>query len=92
MTDNDDRSFIENMISRLKQERDELAVQIHLGKQEAKEEWDKVQEKLQKVADDFDPVKDAVEESASNVFQSLKLVGEEIVESFGRIRSSITEE
>ncbi len=92
MTDNDDRSFIENMISRLKQERDELAVQIHLGKQEAKEEWDKVQEKLQKMADDFDPVKDAVEESASNVFQSLKLVGEEIVESFGRIRSSITEE
>ena len=46
-------------------------------------------EKLDKLTADFEPVKDAVEESAGNVFAAMKLVCEEVVGSFDRIRKSL---
>ena len=88
----DERDVVDELITGLKQQRDEIALKIHLGKEDAKDEWEKVQEKLSKLSDDFDPVKEAVEESASNVFESLKLVAGEIKESFDRIKDSITED
>lgn len=85
----DDKSRLENVISALKQQRDELALQIHLGAAEAREEFDKAQAKLAELTADYEPLKDAVEESASNVLASLQLVGEEVLSSFSRIRKSL---
>ena len=87
-----DRDFLNEMITSLKQQRDEMALQMHLGKEELKDEWDKMQVKLDKLSDDFEPVKDAMEESASNVFESLKLVAGEIKESFDRIKATMVDE
>lgn len=87
-----DRDYVNEMISKLKQQRDELALQIHLGKEDLKDEWDNMQVKLDKLTDDYEPVKDAMEESAGNVFESLKLVAGEIKESFDRIKSAIIDE
>lgn len=84
-----DKSQIAETISALKQQRDELAVQIHLGNMEAKEEFGKASDKLHKMSEDFEPVKDAIGESASNVAAALQLVGEEIWSSFDRIRKSL---
>ena len=84
-----DKTLIEETISKLKQQRDELALQIHLGAAEAKEEFETAKEKLDKLTADFEPVKDAVEESAGNVFAAMKLVGEEVLGSFDRIRKSL---
>lgn len=81
----DSRSFLAETISSLKQQRDELAVQMHLGKAEAKDEWNRVQQKLEKLSTDFEPVRDAVGESAENVFESLKLVADEVKNGFARI-------
>jgi hypothetical protein len=85
------RAFLNETIKSLKQQRDELAVQMHLGKAEAKEEWQKIQAKLEKLSNDFEPVKDAVGESANNVLSSLKLVAGEIKDGFIRIRNSFDE-
>ena len=87
-----DKKIVEELISGLKQQKDELALQIHLGKEEAKDEWDKVQDKFSKMMDEWEPVKDAVEESASNVFASLKLVAGEIKQSFDRIKDAVVED
>lgn len=84
------KTRIEEMIGKLKQQRDELALQIHLGAVEAKEEFESAKEKLEKMTEEYDPLKDAVEESAGNVFASLQLVGEELVNSFDRIRKSLS--
>ena len=88
----EEKAILEEIISGLKQQRDELALKIHLGKEDAKDEWEKVQDKFAKLSNDFDPVKEAVEESASNLFESLKLMAGEGKESFDRIRDSIVEE
>ncbi len=84
----DTKSLLAEIISSLKQQRDEIGLQIHLGKSEAKEEYDRARERLDKLMDDYEPVKDAVGESAENVFESMKLVGEELLQSFRRIRDA----
>ncbi len=83
------KSEMEKLINTLKQHRDELALQIHLGEMEAKEEFDKAKDKLDQMTAQFDPLKHAVSESADNVFASLQLVGEEIKKSFERVRKSL---
>lgn len=83
------RDMLGELIESLKQQRDELALQMHLGKAEAKEEWDRVQEKLDKLSDDFEPIKDAMGESAEGLLTSLGLVADEIKESFHRIRKAL---
>lgn len=82
-------SFWKETLSSLKQQRDELAVQMHLGKAEAKEEWDRMRAKLDKLNHDYEPVKNAVSESAGDVMESLKLVAGEIKEGFDRVRKSL---
>ncbi len=80
---------VSELINSLKQQRDELALKIHLGAAETKEEWDKATEKLDEMTRDYDPLKEAVGESAESVGESLKLVGEEVLKSFNRIRQSL---
>ena len=85
----DTKIKIEKIISTLKQQRDELGLQIHLGAAEAKEEFDEAMQKLNKMSSGFEPVKDAAEESVESVFESLKLVGEEVKTSFNRVKKSL---
>ena len=84
-----ERDHLAELISSLKQQRDELALQIHLGKEEAKDEWEKVTAKLDELTKDYEPLKDAVEDTAGNVFEALKLVAGEIEEGFHRIRKTL---
>lgn len=79
---------IEELISSLKQRRDELKVKIHLANSEGKEEWQQATEKLDQMVRDYEPLKNAVGESATEIASSLKLVGEEIMNSFNRIRKT----
>ena len=80
---------LKEMIDGLKRQRDELALQIHLGKAEAKEEWDKVTAKLDELLADYEPVKDALSETTDNVVSAMKLVSEEVWEGFKRIKKSL---
>ena len=76
----------EEMVSSLKQMRDELKVQIHLGKVEAKDEWEKLEEKWQELQARGKPVAEAVEESAKDVGSALELVGAELKAGYERIK------
>ena len=82
---NNDRERLAELMSCLKQQRDELALQVHLANAEAKQEWARVQKKLDKLSDDFQPISEAVGESAEGLLASLRLVADEVVESFQRI-------
>jgi len=85
----DPKELLADTISTLKQQRDELALKVHLGSMESKEEWDKVSKKFDQLADNFEPAKTAAEESAGEVWESLKLVAEEVKNGFERIRKSL---
>lgn len=83
------RNRMDELIEALEQQKDELALKIHLGKQEAKDEWELVTERLDKLKDDYRPLKDAMKESAGSVTDALFNVGKEIQASFQRIRKSL---
>ena len=85
----DEQSQLADLISSLKRQRDELAVQIHLGKAEAKDEWDKLNAKLGDLTKDYEPLKEAVEGAAVNVLDALKLVAGEVQDGFERIRKTL---
>ena len=85
----EEKKQIEETISALRQQRDELALKMHLAAAEAKEEFENAKTKLDQMTADYEPLKGAVAESASNVLSSLKLVGEELRDSFDRIRKSL---
>jgi len=83
------RDPIHELISALKQERDELAVRMHLAGAEARQEWNRLDEKVNQLAQRFDPLKHAVGETADDLRVSLKLLGEELQHGFQRIRKSL---
>lgn len=83
------KDHLAELISTLKQQRDELALKAHLGTMESKEEWDRVSAKFDQLTSDFEPAKNAVEESAGDVWESLKLVAEEVKSGFDRIRKNL---
>jgi uncharacterized coiled-coil DUF342 family protein len=84
-----ERSRLEELIASLKQQRDELNVQIHLGKTEAKEEWQRISAQLDKLLAEYEPLRHALSESADNVIAAMKSVGDEVWAGFQRIRKSL---
>jgi phage shock protein A len=88
MSDHKQR-FVNNLINDLKQERDELRLQIHLGSEDLKDELEKLDDKLAQLIRRADPLKDAIEETADDLWDSLKLVGGEIKDGFHRIRKAL---
>ncbi|MCR9207327.1 MAG: hypothetical protein NXI28_03795 [bacterium] len=83
------RRLVSNMLDDLKEERDSLALQIHLGKQEAKSELKRLDKKLEQLNEDYQPLKNAVDESSEDIVAALQLVGDEILNGFHRIRRSL---
>ena len=65
----DEKSQLDELIASLKQQRDQLAVQIELGKAVAMEVWDSVTAKRVQLSKDYEPLKEAVETSATGVFE-----------------------
>lgn len=84
-----ERQRIEDMITALKQQRDEISVKMHLAGSEAKLEWDRLEDKLVELSHRFDPLKESASKSSEEIWESLKLVGEEIRNGFERIRKSL---
>ena len=80
---------LHDVITSLKQQRDELALKMHLAEAEAKQDFESATDKLDQLTQEFDPLKDAVVESTETVTESLKLVADEVLSSFDRIRRAL---
>ena len=79
-----DKDHLAEMISSLKQQRDELALQIHLGKAEAKEEWERLEGKLneitEKAKEHAQPLSGAVEEAVEEAGEQAKKVADAVLD------------
>ena len=85
------REDFDKLIDKVKSERDELNVKLHLASMDAKEElkdaekkWDQLKEKASAIADD------AVETSEEYIAKA-KVVGEELKETYHRIAKRLSE-
>ncbi|MGN6545311.1 MAG: hypothetical protein ACTHK7_09710 [Aureliella sp.] len=80
---------VHKLIEDLKRQRDELRLQMHLAGMEAKNEWDKMDGKLAELTGRTQPLRQAVGESAEDVWEAVKLLGSEIKDGFDRIRKAL---
>ncbi|MCK6425814.1 MAG: hypothetical protein L6Q75_12055 [Burkholderiaceae bacterium] len=74
------------MVDRLRQERDELRLKLHLATAEARDEWDKVEAKWTEVEARLPQVKAELRDGGQNLRAALDLVTEEISSRYERIR------
>ena len=81
-----DKTTLEELIASLKRQRDELAVKIHLGKAEAKQEWEKVEDKIRDLTAQYKPIVDAVEETGEGVLSAVELAAQEVKKGLDRVR------
>jgi chromosome segregation ATPase len=87
MSDLDDK--MEEVLKKLKTERDELRVQLHLLKAEAKEEWDDVEKRWEHLESRMKRVGDAAADSGGEIAAAGKQLTEEIGNAYKRIRKSL---
>jgi len=80
---------LEELISVLKQQRDELKVKMHLAGMETKEEYNRLSDRINELNKQFEPTKDAAAETAEGVFKALKLAGDEMLNGFNNIRKTL---
>lgn len=73
----------------LKQQRDELRLQMHLAKAEAKQEWDKLEDKWEDIRPTLERVKDHSTEATKEAWGALELAGEAIKKGYQRIRRDL---
>jgi hypothetical protein len=77
-------SHINSLIEELKQARDELRLQIHLGSKELQDEWAKLEPKWNEFLKEAD-----LEESAERLGAATRSLGEELKQAYERVRSAL---
>ncbi len=83
------KGTLQEMMDYLKQQRDELQLQMHLAEMDAKDEYERLSGKFDELTSQYQPVKDAVSESTDNVVAALTLAAEEMKNGFFRVAKSI---
>ncbi len=81
--------IVAELLRGLKHERDELKLQMHLAKKEIQDELQTLDDRLDALNHRYQPLRQAVAESTDDVWESLKLVGDEIRTGFANIRKSL---
>jgi len=77
-------SKVEKMLAELKQKRDELEVQAHLGSMEAKQQWEALEKQWNDIA-----AKAEVEKTAEGVSDALSTLGEELKKGYERLKKAL---
>ena len=87
MTKDSTRDRWNEVVAKLKQERDELALKIHLGKKDAAAEWEKLEAKWKEIqATKVPPMKEAAKETAQGLGAALELAADELKKGYAKIR------
>ena len=86
---NNVKQQIERNINEIKQEWEELQVQLHLANMEAGNDWDKIEAQLSQLQLKSKEVGNAAGSAAQDIGTAAKLLGEEIAKGFAKIRRKL---
>lgn len=85
----EEQKEIETFMQKLQRQRDEIFLQIHLAKAEAREEWEAAEKKLEHLKTKTPVVAREGGESMKDLGAAVTLVGEELLRSYERIKKTI---
>ena len=85
----EEKTPFNEIFNNLKQARDELKVQIHLGKAEAKDEWNNLEKKWEDLKAQSEKIAVAAEDTAKDVGSAMDLAADELKKGYERIKKLI---
>jgi uncharacterized coiled-coil DUF342 family protein len=88
MTD-DTQEKLQELMEQLKQRRDELNVQMQLGKAEAKDLWQETEEKWRHLRNQLESIDNNAGDTAKDVGAAAMLVVEEIKRGYDRLKNML---
>ncbi|MCG8686319.1 MAG: hypothetical protein MI892_15685 [Desulfobacterales bacterium] len=77
---------IEEFKAEIEQLRDELKLKAHLAKAEAKEEYEKLEDKWEKFKSQLKPLADEVKNTAENTGTALDVAADELKRGYKRLK------
>ena len=80
------------LLHKLKQERDELNLQMHLAKADAHDEWERLEKKWNHFQGKAATVGDAAAEASKEVGAATRILAEELKHGYQHIREAIAKE
>ena len=83
------KSELEELVDALRQQRDELRVQMHLAKAEARDEWEELEKRWEDLEARIPDLQKAAADAAGNIGASLELVADEIANAYKRLRDTL---
>lgn len=87
MNNRDAKKSWNDLVAKLQQERDELALKVHLGKKEALAEWEKLEASWNHLkAVKGPPMKEAAAETAAGVGSALETAASELKKGYEKMR------
>ncbi len=85
------KNELNTLLENLKIERDEIQLKLHLASMEVKDEFESFEYKWDSLAKSCIELADDAKEVSEETLEKAKLVGEEIKESYQRIRAILSE-
>ncbi len=76
-------------LDHLKQQRDELQVQLHLAKADAKDEWARLETQWDEIKPKLEAAREEVGKTAESVGAALGIAIEELKKGYERLRSRL---
>ena len=80
---------VDKLVERVKRERDELNVQVHLGEMEVRDQWEVLEKKREDLLAKTAPARREAGEAAEDVGAAVRQLGEEILKGYDRIRRKL---
>jgi len=80
---------LKELVADLRQQRDELRLQIHLAQAEAKEEWEGLEHKWTEIESKLEVLSREAKDSSQDVGAAINLVADELRKAYKRIRDAL---
>ena len=77
---------LSSLLDDVKRQRDEIRVQLHLAKAEAKDEWERLETQFEHVRGKLQVVGHEAGKAAEEVGAALRLAAEELLHGYERVR------
>jgi hypothetical protein len=83
------RDDLKKLVDDLTQQRDEINLKLHLAKAEVRDEWDKLEPKLEEVKGKMSTVREVAGQTAESVTAAAGLIADEIKQGYDRIKKAL---
>jgi hypothetical protein len=77
------------MIDKLREQRDDINVKIHLANMEVRDEWQELEQKWGQLVDKTMHFNKEVEPTVESVHAAISLLGEEIKEGYRKVKRAL---